>query len=156
VGLFDLSRRHKTDRIGMLDTRGTGPASSRLTWLNIENFAGVDGEGSIDLHGISVLANSKSNVLRFLVINHRPTVDPITNQIISASLTGANTTIEQFITDVGTSSIRHVRTHTHDLIQTPNAVQWVNDHAFLFTNDHGTKVGLVSLTHPPTHILTHE
>ena len=39
--------------------------------------------------------------------------------------------------------MRHVRTYADELIQTPNRVAWVNDHAFVFSNDHGAKVGFV-------------
>lgn len=140
MAMFDTTSRHKTDRMAVLDTRGSGPVSSRLTWLNVENFP-----GSLDLHGISVLSTPKSNVLRMLLINHRPPQHHKTGKLLAAERIGANTTIEHFITEIGSSNVRHVRTHSHDLIQTPNAVQWVNDHAFVFTNDHGYKTGLVRL-----------
>lgn len=129
----------------MLDTRGKGPIASRLTWLTIENFPGNNGDGILNLHGISFLANNKSNMLRILLINHRPPFDPVTGEPLDASTVGANSTVEHFLTEAGSSSIRYVRTHAHPLIQTPNAVQWVSDHSFVITNDNSVKVGFVSI-----------
>lgn len=128
----------------MLDTRGAGPARSRLTWLSLENFSGNNGDGVLNVHGISFLANNKSNMLRILLINHRPPFDPVTGEALDASVVGANSTVEHFLTQVGSPSLRYVRTHAHELIHTPNSVQWVSDHSFVLTNDNSVKVGLVS------------
>lgn len=138
----------------MLDIRGTGPAASRLTWLSVENFPGNNGDGALGLHGISFLANNKSNMLRILLVNHRPPIDPVTGELLDASEVGANSTIEHFLTEAGSPSMRYVRTHVHGLIQTPNAVQWVSDHSFVVTNDNSVKVGAVSVTLSlPCHLL---
>ena len=44
--------------------------------------------------------------------------------------------------------MRHVKTYVHDSIQTPNDVAWVGEESFVFTNDHSSKVGLVSVAFP--------
>lgn len=141
---MNAAKREKQDRIGILDTRGNGPLASRFRWLTVENFEGNNGDGTFDVHGISFLPSKKSNSLRVLMINHRPPIDPTTGALLDAARVGANSTIEHFLTEAGSSTIRHVRTHAHPLIQTPNAVKWVSDHSFVLSNDHSQKVGLVS------------
>ena len=131
----------------MLDTRGEGPAASRLTWLSVENFPGNNGDGAFNLQGVSFLANNKSKMLRILLVNNRPPFDPVTGEALDASKVGANSTIEHFLTEAGSSSIRYIRTHAHPLIETPNSVQWVSDHSFVVTNDNSVKVGLVSISY---------
>lgn len=138
----------------MLDTRGTGPTASRLTWLTVENFPGNNGDGTLGLHGISFLANNKSNMLRILLVNHRPPIDPVTGEFLDASKVGANSTIEHFLTEAGSSSIRYVRTHVNELIKTPNSVQWLSDHSFVVTNDNSVKVGAVSIILLPLRLIT--
>jgi arylesterase / paraoxonase len=129
----------------MLDTRGSGPVASRLKWLTVENFSGNNGDGTFNVHGLSFFTNKKSDTLRILLVNHRPSIDPVTGEFLDSSQVGANSTIEHFLTQAGSSSIRHVRTHAHPLIQTPNAVAWVSDHSFVVSNDHSVKVGFVSI-----------
>lgn len=92
--------------------------------------------------GFDVRADKNTDTLRLLLINHRPPFDPITSEPLNAAVVGANSTIEQFITKAGSSSMRHVRTYAHPVIETPNRIAWVNDHAFVYTNDHSAKVGL--------------
>jgi hypothetical protein len=132
-----------TDRIAVLDTRGKGPLRDRIQWLSVENFSGINGDGTLNLHGLDIRPDPNTDTLHILLNNHRPPIDPVTGELLDATVIGANSTIEQFITRVGSSSMRHVHTYADPLIQTPNRVAWVNDHAFLFTNDHSAKVGLV-------------
>ncbi|KAE8441063.1 hypothetical protein EG329_005892 [Mollisiaceae sp. DMI_Dod_QoI] len=129
------------DRVAVLDTRETGPLSSRLQWLTVENFSGINGDGTMNLHGLDVRADEHSDTLRILLVNHRPPFDPVTGEPLEPAVVGANSTIEQFITKAGSSTMRHVRTYANPLIKTPNRVAWVNDHAFVYTNDHSNKVG---------------
>ncbi|KAF8849101.1 putative serum paraoxonase/arylesterase 2 [Acephala macrosclerotiorum] len=142
VGALNASGRGMRDRIAVLDTRREGPVSSRLIWLNVLNFPGINGDGRFNLHGLDIRADKNTDTLRILLVNHRPPLDPVTGEFLNAALVGANSTIEQFITKAGSSTMRHVRTYADPLIQTPNRVAWVNDHAFVFTNDHSGKVGL--------------
>lgn len=128
----------------MLDTRGSGPLASRLKWLTIENFSGNNGDGTFNLHGMDVRADKNTDTLRILLVNHRPPIDPITGKPLDASVHGANSTIEQLQTKAGSTKMRYVRTYANDLIKTPNQVAWVSDHAFVFTNDHSEKLGIVS------------
>lgn len=147
VGHLNATGRSFTDRIAVLDTRGSGPLASRLKWLSLENFSGINGDGTLNLHGFDIRGDKHTNILRILLINHRPPFDPITGAPLDASKVGANSTIEQFQTKAGTNTMRHVRTYVNDIIQTPNRVAWMSEDTFVFTNSHSAKVGFVSLSH---------
>ncbi|EHK96579.1 putative Serum paraoxonase/arylesterase 2 [Glarea lozoyensis 74030] len=141
VDHLNATGRGLVDRIAVLDTRGSGRLASRIKWLSIENFSGIKGDGTLNLHGLDIRADDNTDVLRILLVNHRPPIDPITGEFLDAAKHGANSTVEQFQTEIGTETMRHVRTYHHDLIQTPNRVAWVSDHSFVFTNDHTHKHG---------------
>ena len=149
VDRLNASGRSLSDRIAILDTRAPGSLSSRLKWLTVEGFTGVKRDGTLNLHGFDIRTDKNTNTLRILLINHRPPFHPITGEPLDAYQVGANSTIEQFQTVAGGEIMHHVRTYSNDMIETPNSVHWVNDHAFVFTNDHSSKVGFVSF-HIPT------
>jgi arylesterase/paraoxonase len=140
---MNASARSLTDSVAVLDTRAQGPVSSRLKWITTENFPGINGDGTLNLHGFDVRDDKNTDTLRILLINHRPPIDPITGEVLDAKLEGANSTVEQFQTTAGSDTMRHVRTYADPLIATPNRVAWVNDDAFVFTNDHSAKTGFV-------------
>ncbi|KAG4440936.1 hypothetical protein IFR05_003565 [Cadophora sp. M221] len=142
VGHLNATGRSLTDRIAVLDTRGPGPLASRLKWLSLENFSGIHGDETLNLHGFDIRGDKHTNILRILLINHRPPFDPITGTPLDASKVGANSTIEQFQTKAGTNTMRHVRTYVNDIIQTPNRVAWMSEDTFVFSNSHSVKVGL--------------
>jgi hypothetical protein len=136
----------------VLDTRASGPVSSRLKWLVPVNFAGNNGDGSLNLHGfdvevvgpsISADATSKP-ILNLLLINHRPPLDPVTGAALDARKVGSNSTIELFETVLGEATMRHVKTWADPVIETPNNVAWVGGGNFIFTNDRSQKTGSVS------------
>ncbi|KAL2068057.1 hypothetical protein VTL71DRAFT_16155 [Oculimacula yallundae] len=141
VGHLNTTGRGLTDRMAVLDTRGSGPLASRLKWLSTENFSGINGDGTLNLHGFDVRADTHTNILRILLINHRPPFDPVTGAPLDASKVGANSTIEQFQTKAGTGTMRHVRTYVSDIIQTPNRVAWMSEDTFVLTNYLSAKVG---------------
>jgi len=126
----------------VLDTRAPGRLASRIKWLRTENFAGNNGDGTLNLHGFDVWIDKNSDILRIALINHRPPFDPVTGAPLDASKVGANSTIEIFQTKTGSDTMRHIRTHSNKVISTPNRVQWVNENAFIFTNDHNSKTGI--------------
>jgi len=118
------------------------PASSQVTRLSLVNFA--DGRG-LSLHGMDVVPSSSDpSVLFVFLVNHRPPPDER-----SASLVGADSSIEIFKTTIGSDSMTHVRTVEDPIIHTPNDLVGDPDgKSFFFTNDHGEKVGIVSLIRP--------
>jgi len=142
---LNTSARSLKDRIAILNTRGPGPLASRLQWMNVENFSGNNGDGTFNLHGFDIIPDpeSGSDTLRFLLINQRPSLDPVTGISLNATKVGANSTVELFESRIGSGTMRYVKTYASPMIQTPNRVAWVKHDAFLFTNDHGAKVGMV-------------
>lgn len=135
--------------MAVLDTRGQGSVASRLKWLTPENFSGVKGDGSLNLHGFDIRASAHTDDLRILLINHRPPFDPVTGEPLDATKVGANSTIEQFQTKARSDKMRHVRTYIDEHINTPNRVAWVTEDTFVFTNFMSDKVGFVSLLPRP-------
>lgn len=131
--------------MAILDTRGPGSVESRLKWITAENFVGNQGDGTLNLHGFDVRADKHTDILRILLVNHRPPFDPVTGEPVDATKVGANSTIELFQTTAGSDTMRYIRTYANDVILTPNRVQWVNEDSFVFTNDKSSKTGFVSL-----------
>lgn len=148
IDRLNASGRGLTDRLAILDTRGAGRLASRIKWITPENFSGINGDSTLNLHGLDIRAEKDTDMLRILLVNHRPPVDPITGEYLDASLIGANSTIEQFLTKAGTTTMRHIKSHSHPLIQTPNRVAWVTDSSFVISNDHSAKIGLVGVSSP--------
>lgn len=143
MGHLNATGRGLTDRLVVLDTRGDGPLASRISSLTPAGFTGIGGDGTLNLHGLDIWEDS-DHTLHILLINHRPPLDPTTGSTLDASNVGANSTIELFLAENGSKTMRHIRTYSHDSIQTPNGVAWVSDEVFVFTNDHSSKIGLVS------------
>ncbi|CZS93626.1 related to serum paraoxonase/arylesterase [Rhynchosporium agropyri] len=148
VGHLNATGRGLTDRMAVLDTRGPGSLASRLKWLSTENFSGINGDGTLNLHGFDIRADEQTGILHVLLINHRPPFDPMTGKPLDASKIGANSTFEQFQTKPGTNTMRHVRTYANDVIKTPNRVAWVTEDTFVFTNYLSAKAGLRSKVDP--------
>lgn len=148
---FDVENRPKTDAVYVFDTRGDGSVASRITKLKIDGFSGVNGDGSINLHGIGVHIMPSTSAsapdeaapkpsLRLFLNNHRPTLGA-NGQPVDNHKTGANSTVEIFETTLGSDSMRHVKTFHNPLIRTPNRVAPVGPNSFLFSNDHYLKTG---------------
>ena len=146
VDFLNATGRSLLDRIITIDTRRPGRLEDRVKWITAENFSGINGDGTINLHGFDIRSEPNTNILRLLLINHRPPINPATGEALDAKVVGANSTIELFQTTVGSKTMRHIRTYADELIQTPNRVAWINDHSFVFTNDHTAKTALVSST----------
>lgn len=140
---LNASGRSLTDRIAVYDTRADGAIESHIKWITPEGFGGINGDGTMNLHGLSVRA--VGDQLKIVVNNHRPPIDPVTGAALDAVAIGANSTFEVFTTTLGSSTMQHVKTYVDPLIDTPNRPAWVSDDAFVFTNDNSAKVGLVSL-----------
>lgn len=153
VDHLNASGRTGNDRMAILDTRAPGPVSSRLKWMKPTNFTGNQGDGTIDLHGFDIKADeSNPNLLKMLLINHRPPYDSETGLLLDATRIGANSTVELFEAVLGETEMRHVRTYGDDKAMiTPNNIAWTKSSGFLLTNDRSNKVGLVS--HLVAHLL---
>lgn len=144
VDYLNATGRGLLDRLVILDTRGTGRIEDRVTWITASDFPGINGDGTFNLHGLDIREDPHTDVLRILLINHRPPFDSVTGEPLDPKLVGANSTVELFQTKAGSNAMKHIKTYANDIIQTPNRVAWVDDDAFVFTNDHTNKVGFVS------------
>lgn len=116
--------------------------------LATPGFADAHGYGSLHLTGMGGVDDEDGSV-RLWVLNGKPSVDPVTGELLDNAEIGANTTVELFRARPQAADLEHLRTFVHPQIATPNRVAPVGgkSDAFYFTNDHGTvKVGLVSTT----------
>jgi arylesterase/paraoxonase len=95
---------------------------------------------------------SLANPLEVFVflVNHRPPIDHA-----KASLTGADSVIEVFRSNVASDVLHHIHTFESEVIDTPNdLIGSFDGKSLYFTNDHGSKTGKVvcfpfSDFHPP-------
>lgn len=143
-----------------VNVTGRRPGGSELLALDIDNpgadglfnfraikptgsYRGATGNQELDLLGFDAQVLDDKTI-RFYLVNQRPPVGP-SNEIIDASTTGDNSTIEIFDMKKGQKTMRHVRTIASSEVWTPNRIATLGDgsSAFLVTNDHSAKVGLV-------------
>jgi arylesterase/paraoxonase len=132
------------DRMAILDTRASGPVSQRLKWLDLVDFPGINGDGSVNLQGFDVyVGENDPPTLRMLLVNNRPFLDPVTGALLDGTNLGANATIELFETTLGSTELRYVKTYHDPAIQTPNNVAFMGPDAFVLTNDRSVIHGFV-------------
>lgn len=140
---WDAANRAGRDYLAVLDTANTtGSHTTRTKRLQLKNFHGLAGEGSLTVHGLGTWSDPHSDRLRLFVVNHRPPVDAATGAIsLELAEQGANSTIEIFETRLGSDEATHIRTVAHPLIHTPNDVDGIGPDSFYVTNDHHVKRG---------------
>lgn len=148
---LNASGRSLSDQIVILDTRGAGPIKNRLTWLQTQNFEGINNDGRINLHGFDIRVDSKNDKqLHIVLVNDRPFEDTGKAGPFNRSQTDSNSTIEYFTTTLGSKTMTHKQTFTNIDIETPRHVAWVDEHLFMFTNAHSSKgnsVGHLKIKH---------
>ena len=143
--------------MGRFNVSGRRPGGGELIALEIDapgedgffpfralqktGYVGADGGGDMDVAGFDA-EMVDATTLRFYLVNLRPPVDAAL-QHTDAAKTGANSTIEVFEYKKGESSMKHLRTVAAPEIISPNKVAALDDGAFVFSNDHSEKVGLV-------------
>ncbi|KAE8148882.1 hypothetical protein BDV25DRAFT_10432 [Aspergillus avenaceus] len=147
---YDLPARKAagggTDHITVLDV--DQPGADGLFGVHALNFQAKGHVQTLDLHGFDARQIDNGR-LRFWLINHRPPLDPATGEeLTDATQVGANSTIEVYDLDLGLAPkhLEHVTTIASHVIISPNNLVMVDEDGtgeggFLFTNDHGAKVG---------------
>jgi hypothetical protein len=108
------------------------------------DYVGATGDESLDLLGFDAEIIDAST-LQFYLINERPPVDYRLDPI-DATKTGVNFTIEVFEYTRGEEQMKHLRTVFSPDVYSPNNVAAVGNGAFVISNDHSQRVGLVSGT----------
>jgi len=90
----------------------------------------------LNVHGMDVVQSSEDpKTLYIYMVNHRPQLRR------NEHVAGADSTIELFKTEVGSESMRHIKSFHHpDIILTPNDIAGSPDgKSFFFTNDFPTR-----------------
>ncbi len=142
------NRRHWIPALGILeedklafdDYIATYDAmTDSVTRLTFEGFPTSQGYSS---HGMDVVPSSSNpEELYVYAINHRKPVQGLGKEV------GANSVVEIFKKTLGGNTLTHVRTVEDPVIDTPNDIVGSPDgKSFYFTNDHGAKLGLVSIS----------
>lgn len=147
-------------RAGLLNISGRRARGSELIALDIDSpgddglfgmrvikpigYEGPIGDGTFDSNGFDVDIVDPET-LHVYILNLRPPVDENKN-FLDAKELGANTTVEVFELKRGQNEMHHLRTVASPAIFTGNRPVALGGGAFLVSNDHGIKVGLVS--HP--------
>ena len=145
-------------RIKKLNVTGRRPGGSELIALDIDypghdglfnlraikpaGYTGATGDDTLDLLGFDAQILD-GDTIQFYFVNQRPPIGAF-NNVIDASVLGANSTIEVFEMRRGEDRMRHMRTIWSPAIHTPNRVAALGNGAFLVTNDHSVKTGWVS------------
>jgi arylesterase / paraoxonase len=130
----------ETDFFAVIDTS----VSLSHKKIKISNLPTEDPKWrGLNLVGLDVVESAtEPNVLWVYVINHRPPFPPAT-----AERDGADPAVEIFRTKLGSDTFEYVRTvEDPRYIITPNDIVGKSDGSgFWVSNDHGTRVGLVSM-----------
>ncbi|KAI9651321.1 hypothetical protein NHQ30_001360 [Ciborinia camelliae] len=137
---LNASGRSLSDRIAVLDIRGSGPIKERLTWLHTQNFEGISNDGTLNLHGFDIRVDSKNmKELHIILVNDRPVEDSRKSGSLKQPQTESNSTIEYFTTTLGSETMIHKQTFVNTNIESPRHVAWVDEHLFMFTNAHSSR-----------------
>lgn len=144
MGDLNLSGRSQKDAVVALDV-DSPIKSPRFHELKTSEYTGTNGDGLINLVGMTGLEFPEENRVYLYFTNARPAVDGQTGNIADQYAAGANTTIELFEAGPHATEIKHIYTYANSHIATPNGITAFRDRSFYATNDHGlSKVGLVS------------
>ncbi|KAF4337162.1 serum paraoxonase arylesterase 2 [Fusarium beomiforme] len=119
------------------------PKTFKSKRLEFEGFG-----GPFITHGIDVIADPKEeDGIYIFAVNHVPNSDYLQHVVDGKNdeYKGhkAASQIEIFHHRIGSSTVKHVRSISHPLIQTPNDIVAVSPTSFYVTNDHYYREGLM-------------
>ncbi|KAG9527658.1 calcium-dependent phosphotriesterase, partial [Aureobasidium melanogenum] len=108
--------------------------SIRLSFVNFdETFVS---------HGIDVIADPQAkDAVYIFAVNHFPNPEFVSSR--REHITKSNSRVELFRHVIGSSTVKHIRTISHKLIETPNDIYAVSPTEFYVTNDHRHREGLM-------------
>ncbi|ESZ93489.1 hypothetical protein SBOR_6138 [Sclerotinia borealis F-4128] len=132
---LNISDRSLSDRIAVLDTRGSGPIKDRLIWLQTQDSKGINHDGILNLHGFDVRVDSKNKKkLHIILVDDHSFGDTEKAGSFNRTQTKSNSAIEYFTTILGSKTMTHEQTFANNNIETPRHVVWIDEHLFMFTN----------------------
>ncbi|KAG9950671.1 calcium-dependent phosphotriesterase, partial [Aureobasidium melanogenum] len=102
----------------------------------------VDFDGTFVSHGIDVVADPQAkDAVYIFAVNHVPEPEFVSTR--REHIVKSSSRIELFRHVIGSSALKHVRTISHKLIETPNDIYAVSPTEFYVTNDHRHREGLM-------------
>lgn len=102
----------------------------------------VDFDKTFVTHGIDVIADpSTKDAVYIFAVNHFPNPEFVSSR--REHIAKSNSRVELFRHVIGSSTLKHIRTISHKLIETPNDIYAVSPNEFYVTNDHRHREGLM-------------
>ncbi|CAD0085331.1 unnamed protein product [Aureobasidium mustum] len=93
-------------------------------------------------HGIDVIADPQAkDAVYIFAVNHYPNPEFVSSR--REHIIKSNSRVELFRHVIGSSTLKHIRTISHKLIETPNDIYAVSPSEFYVTNDHRHREGLM-------------
>ncbi|KAI6830533.1 hypothetical protein KC340_g10904 [Hortaea werneckii] len=141
VSRLNASGRALDDAIIAMEIDKPKGESYEYRIVQTNNFHGINGDGSLHLVGFTGVDGSAG--INFFVVNNRPSIHPVTGDLLDNAEVGANSTVERFVlAPPDAKEMKHLQTFAHENLATPNRVAAMGKNAFYVTNDHGPhKVG---------------
>ncbi|KAK6005815.1 hypothetical protein QM012_007457 [Aureobasidium pullulans] len=132
LGSFDPPEDGTQGSIHVIDPETM--KSIRLSFLNFDK--------TFVTHGIDVIADPQAkDAVYIFAVNHYPNPEFVSTR--REHIVKSNSRIELFRHVIGSSTLKHVRTISHKLIETPNDIYAVSPNGFYVTNDHRHREGLM-------------
>ncbi|CAG8161311.1 unnamed protein product [Penicillium olsonii] len=150
--LFTACEDHKSTRfswfppLGHMSPPGTrgslhvvDPKTMKSTRLAFTNF-----EGPFVTHGVDIVEDPKANAVYIFAVNHLP--NPAYFEAGEPDgVHKARSQIELFHHVLGSSTVQHVRSIYHPLVETPNDIYAESPVSFYVTNDHFYREGVMRM-----------
>ncbi|KAI6901374.1 hypothetical protein KC355_g19556, partial [Hortaea werneckii] len=95
VGRLNASGRALDDAIIAMEIDKPKGESYEYRIVQTNNFHGINGDGSLHLVGFTGVDSSAG--INFFVVNNRPSIHPVTGDILDNAEVGANSTVERFV-----------------------------------------------------------
>ncbi|CAG7915670.1 unnamed protein product [Penicillium olsonii] len=150
--LFTACEDHKSTRFSWFPPLGhmsppgargslhvVDPKTMKSTRLAFTNF-----EGTFVTHGIDIVEDPKAKAVYIFAVNHLP--NPAYFEAGEPDgVHKARSQIELFHHVLGSSTVQHVRSIYHPLVETPNDVYAESPVSFYVTNDHFYREGVMRM-----------
>ncbi|GKT89663.1 serum paraoxonase arylesterase [Colletotrichum tofieldiae] len=116
---FNASGRSTRDAVVALDIDSPKGGAFEFRTLSTPGFSGTAGDGLLQLVGLTGIDSPEGDKVELLLVNNRPSVDPVTGEFLDQANVGANSTIEVFETGPQAVGMKHIRTFAGANVSTP-------------------------------------